>query len=100
MNSMLKKYTFHVKGTHCASCKILIEDILKEQDVVKSVRVDLKNEIVEIETDSTKNAEEIAQILNVKIKPNGYVLSVEKVIEEKVEDNTIWQAIPIGLVFL
>jgi copper chaperone CopZ len=32
--STIKKYTFHVKGTHCASCKILVEDILKEQDFV------------------------------------------------------------------
>ena len=33
---MLKKYKFHVTGTHCASCKILIEDILNEQDFVKN----------------------------------------------------------------
>ena len=45
----MKKYTFHVSGTHCAACKILIEDVLGEQDLVKSVRVDLKKEIVEIE---------------------------------------------------
>ena len=38
------KYTYHVSGTHCASCKILIEDILSEQDFIKSVKVDLKNE--------------------------------------------------------
>jgi len=96
----MRKYTFHVKGTHCASCKILIGDIFKEQDFILSSKVDLKKEIVEIETNSDKNAEEIAQILNVKIKPNGYVLSVEKIISEKEKDNTIWQAIPIGLVFL
>ena len=97
---MLKKYTFHVTGTHCASCKILIEDILKEQEIVKSVDVNLKKEIVEIETESDKSKEELAQILTEKIKPNGYVLSVEKIIEEKNGDNIIWQAIPIGLVFL
>lgn len=79
----MKKYTFHVTGTHCASCKILIEDILKEQDFVKSVRVDLKKEIIEIETDSGKSAEEIATFLTSKIKSNGYVLSVEKIIQEK-----------------
>ena len=62
---MLKKHTFHVTGTHCASCKILIEDILmdragspqEEQDLVKSVKVNLKKEIVQIETDSGKSAE-------------------------------------------
>jgi sulfite exporter TauE/SafE/copper chaperone CopZ len=97
---MLKKYSFHVSGTHCASCKILIEDILKEQEIVKSVDVNLKKEIVEIETDSNQSPKEIITILNPKIKPNGYVLSVEKIIEEKKSDNIIWQAIPIGLVFL
>lgn len=96
----MKKFIFHVKGTHCASCKILIEDILKEQDLVKSVQVNLKKEIVEIETDSEQSAENLAQILTEKIKPNGYTLSLEKTIQEKQNDNTLWQAIPIGLVFL
>jgi sulfite exporter TauE/SafE/copper chaperone CopZ len=96
----MKKYTYHVKGTHCASCKILIEDIFKEQDFILNSKVDLRNETVEIETNSDKSAEEIAEILNVKIKANGYVLSVEKITEEKKDDNIIWQAIPIGLVFL
>ena len=93
-------YTFHVSGTHCASCKILIEDILKEQDFIKNVQVNLKKEIVEIETDSEKNIDELANMLTSKIKSHGYILSVEKKIPEKMNDNTIWQAIPIGLVFL
>jgi len=98
---MLKKYNFHVTGTHCASCKILIEDILKEQDVVKNVQVNLNKEIVEIETESEKNAEELAQVLTTKIKPNGYVLSVEKKTDLSAQaGDVIWKAIPIGLVFL
>lgn len=96
----MKKYIFHVKGTHCASCKILIEDILKEQSLVKSVQVNLRKEIIEIETDSTQSPEEIAMIFSDKLKPNGYTLSLEKNIEEKKEENIIWQAIPIGLIFL
>ncbi|MFA5841231.1 MAG: sulfite exporter TauE/SafE family protein [Candidatus Paceibacterota bacterium] len=95
----MKKYKFHVSGTHCASCKILIEDILGEQDFVKNPQVDLKKEIVEIETESEKNADELAEILTSKIKQNGYTLSVEKVILEK-KDDVIWTAVPIGLVFL
>ena len=97
---MLKLYTFHVSGTHCAACKILIEDILKEQDFIKSARVDLKKEIVEIETDSGQSIEELAKILTEKVKSNGYTVSVEKIIPEKKNDDVIWQAIPIGLVFL
>src|SRR3989339_2097092 len=96
----MQKYTFHVSGTHCASCKILIEDVLGEQDFVKNVLVDLKKETVEIETDSEQNAEEIAAVLTSKIKPNGYVLSVEKIDGVKNDDGVIWKAIPIGLGFL
>src|SRR3989344_7222040 len=97
---MLKTYIFHVTGTHCAACKILIEDVLKEQDFVKNVQVDLKREIVEVETESEKNSEELARILTEKIKSNGYTLSVEKIISENGNGNVLWQAIPIGLLFL
>ena len=97
---MLKKYTFHVSGTHCASCKILIEDILNEQDFIQESKVDLKKEIVEVETTSEQSPEELATILTSKIKPNGYTLSVVKVLQEKEGDDVIWQAIPVGLLFL
>lgn len=96
----MKKYTFHVSGTHCASCKILIEDILNEQDFIKNSQVNLKKETIEIETDSEKSAEELASILTGKVKSNGYTLSLEKNINEKQNDDIIWKAIPIGLVFL
>ena len=105
---MLKNYNFHVKGTHCASCKILIEDILKEQDFIKNARVNLKKETVTIEIASEQSPEEIIAILNPKIKQNGYILSIDgfdrlttgKTIQEKNSDHVIWQAIPIGLLFL
>jgi sulfite exporter TauE/SafE/copper chaperone CopZ len=96
----MKNYTLHVSGTHCASCKILIEDILGDQDIVKGVHVNLKKEIVHIDTDSNSSPEELASLLTEKIKSHGYTLSVEKVIKEKQSDDTIWKAIPIGLVFL
>ena len=97
---MSKTYTFHVDGTHCASCKILIEDILNEQEFVKNVRVDLKKETVDIETDSEQSPEELVQLLTSKVKSNGYTLSVEKIMQEKKGDSVIWKAIPIGLAFL
>ncbi|MBU0998881.1 sulfite exporter TauE/SafE family protein [Patescibacteria group bacterium] len=95
----MKKHTFYVTGTHCASCKILIEDILKEQDFIKNVRVDLKKEIVEIETDSGQSAEELVAILTNKTKLNGYIFSLKKEIVEEKSDDVIWKAIPIGLIF-
>jgi sulfite exporter TauE/SafE/copper chaperone CopZ len=96
----MKNYTLHVSGTHCASCKILIEDILNDQDIVKKAQVNLKKEVVHIDTDSTSTPEELAALLTEKIKSHGYTLSVEKVIAEKQSDDIIWKAIPIGLVFL
>ena len=96
----MKTYTFNVSGTHCASCKILIEDILNEQDFIKKSKVDLKKETVEIETDSNVDASEIASILTSKIQAHGYSLSTEKIITLKENDGIIWKAIPIGLAFL
>ncbi|MEX2029222.1 MAG: sulfite exporter TauE/SafE family protein [Candidatus Paceibacterota bacterium] len=96
----MKTHTFHVSGTHCASCKILIEDVLSEQNFIKNVRVDLKRETVLIETESDKDPEALAQILTEKIKANGYKLSVEKSVTEKQSSDVIWKAIPIGLALL
>jgi sulfite exporter TauE/SafE/copper chaperone CopZ len=97
----MNKYTLHVAGTHCASCKILIEDVLNEQDFIKNAKVDLKKEIVEIETDRDIEASELADILTEKIKQNGYTLSADgKLATEKINDDVIWKAVPIGLVFL
>lgn len=96
----MKKFTLHVTGTHCASCKILIEDVLKEQDFVNSVEVNLKKETVEIETSSEQNPDVLTELLTSKVKPNGYTISVEKMVQEKKSDDVIWKAIPIGLAFL
>jgi len=93
----MKTFTFHVSGTHCASCKILIEDVLNEQDFIQNARVDLKKEIVEIETISDLSSEKLADVLTDKIKSNGYILSVEKTVKEKQRDDVIWKALPIGL---
>jgi sulfite exporter TauE/SafE/copper chaperone CopZ len=96
----MKTYTYHVSGTHCASCKILIEDVLSEQDFVMKSSVDIKNEIVEIQTSSNKNKEEIAEIVTLLLKEHGYTLSIEKKKEEKNVHNEIWKALPIGIIFL
>lgn len=96
----MKTLTFHVTGTHCASCKIFIEDVLNEQPFINKSQVNLKRETVTIETESDQGAEEIAQLLTDKIKPNGYTLSVEKVVKENKSDDVFWKALPIGLAFL
>lgn len=96
----MKKYTFHISGTHCASCKILIEDILSEQSSIVASSVDLKKEEITVETSSGKNQHEIAVLINDIIKEYGYITSVEKRVEVKNNSGDIWKALPIGVIFL
>jgi sulfite exporter TauE/SafE/copper chaperone CopZ len=93
----MSTYTFHVSGTHCPSCKILVEDILGEQENVRSVQVDLKKEIVEVEMSSEQNPNELAAFLTSTIQANGYHLSVEKTTKVARGGDAIWNALPIGL---
>ncbi len=94
----MKKYTLYVSGTHCAACKILIEDTLNEQEGIVSASVNLQSETVAIETNNEVNAHELATTLTEAIKEHGYTLSVEKKREER--EPIIWKAVPIGLLFL
>lgn len=96
----INTHTFHVSGTHCASCKIFIEDILNEQVGIKNAIVDLRGETVSVETTLNKNHRELAEMLTEKIKRNGYSLSVKKKAEQKNNQGVIWHALPIGLGFL
>lgn len=89
-------HTFHVSGTHCASCKILLEDILGEQDDITNVHVDLKKETIKVETEE-QNTEELAKRLTSLVQSSGYILSVEKSAKKTKESNGIWKALPIGL---
>ena len=97
----MKNITLHITGTHCPSCKILVEDILNEQIGIKNTNVDLKNETVSFETELVDSQHELAELLTGKIKQNGYKLSVEKSSDNKKSKNDlIWQALPIGLALL
>ncbi len=96
----MKKYIFNVSGTHCASCKILLEDVLSEQEFVRSVDVNLKQETIEVQIDGEKTPEELAEIFTSKVKANGYIISVNKIIKEKSGNDVIWKAIPIGVLFI
>lgn len=93
----MKTFTFHVSGTHCASCKIFIEDTLNDEEGVESVKVDLKKELVEIETNSNQTPEELSKRLTDKIASHGYKLSVEKLTDTKQNGDVIWKALPVGL---
>lgn len=93
----MNTHTFHVSGTHCASCKILIEDALKEQDFIQDAHVDLKKETLEIKTKNNQTPEELVSIITSKIQLHGYIVSIEKTNKKKQNDDIIWKALPIGL---
>ena len=95
-----KTYTFHVSGTHCASCKIFIEDVLNEQTGIENAHVNLKQETVSFDTSLDDNEQKLAEVLTEKIKDNGYALSIEKKVREKKDSGVILQALPIGLALL
>jgi sulfite exporter TauE/SafE/copper chaperone CopZ len=96
----MKKLSFHIDGTHCASCKLLIEDSLKNQHFVQNPHADIKRETITIETESEKTPEEIASILNQVLQPDGYTASVERPLTAKKTENKLWQALPLGLLLL
>lgn len=96
----MKQYTFHVSGTHCPSCKILIEDTLIEQDGITQASVNLKQKTVLIECENDGNTEDLVCILSEKIESYGYRLAQEKFEEKPQQDGTIWRAIPLGLIIL
>ena len=68
----MEKTIFHVKGTHCPSCKILIEDVAKEIDGIVSCNVNFKTGETVIEhrpgTDLKKFKKEIESLGEYKVK--------------------------------
>lgn len=96
----MKTHTFHVSGTHCASCKIFIEDAIKEEKFVRRASVDLENETLLVETESTETPQELAEFFTGKIQANGYRVFVEKPAAAKDGEGLVWKALPIGLGFL
>jgi len=43
------KTTIRIKGTHCNSCKALIEDVCKDIPGINSCNVDFKTGVTEVE---------------------------------------------------
>ena len=91
--------TLYVSGTHCNSCKILIEDILQDEKDISNPVVNLKQETVSFTTDSLADAQTLVNSLNEKLQKNGYMLTTEKVTIKKAPAS-IWLALPIGLLAL
>lgn len=92
-------YTFHVSGTHCTSCKIYIEETVRERGLAHSARVDLKRHTLEVETLSELKPEALAKELTAAVASHGYAVSVEAAVRST-SHNALWIALPIGLALL
>lgn len=92
-------HTLHVSGTHCPSCKILIEDILGEQPGVSRVNVDLAKQVVTIEGDISDDAEQIASEWSALLISHNYRLTTEREAAARGHGTTLL-AVLIGAVVL
>ncbi len=75
----LKKTAVYVKGMHCPSCEVLMEDKFKEDRNVKDVRADFKTQKVEIEYTGKIHTD----VLDAKIRPYGYSIVTDKEIKRE-----------------
>ena len=53
------KTTLTIKGTHCAACKALIEDVCKDDKNISSCTVDFKTGKTEIEHNDEFNLDQL-----------------------------------------
>lgn len=60
----MQKTTIMIQGTHCNSCKLLIEDVCKDIAGVKSATVDFSTGQTEIEHDEALNWQELKKKIN------------------------------------
>jgi len=68
-NKTMKRIDFTVKGMHCKSCEMMIEDSLKEAPGVVEAKASKDDDKVSVAFDELKITED--KIKNI-IKENGY----------------------------
>lgn len=84
---------------HCNACVVLIQDTLKEQEGVTSVKVDLSQAVVDVVGNFTGDAEQIAKFLTRAIQEHGYTLTTQPV-KQPVRWNEFVYAAPISLLLV
>lgn len=95
----MNQYIFHVTGTHCHACKVLIEDIIGEQPGVSKVSVNLPKQIITVEADTEDAPETLASEWSKLLEVHKYRLSMEKQHTAK-DMKSLGYAIPLGLFIL
>ncbi|MEK7478454.1 MAG: sulfite exporter TauE/SafE family protein [Patescibacteria group bacterium] len=95
----MNKYLFHVSGTHCNSCKILIENIIGKQPGVSKAVFDLGKQHLTVEGEISDSPETLVAAWSKLLGPHQYHLHLEKQKETK-ELKSVAYAIPLGLIIL
>jgi sulfite exporter TauE/SafE len=78
----------------------LIEDILEDTPIITNALVDLKKEVITFEVASNIDTTTLVTTLNNALQASGYTVSTEKLAKVKKDEGIIWQALPIGILFL
>jgi len=73
----IKKATLCIKGMHCPSCEVLMEDKFKEASNIKEVKADFRTQKVEVHYEGKIHTD----ILNSKIQPFGYQIEDRRELE-------------------
>ncbi len=91
---------YYVKGMHCGSCEIVVEDNLLKHPNVNKVKASLNKGTVDIEINSKDNLNNFESELNQLIADFGYSLHVNPVINQKINFKELILAFLIALGFL
>lgn len=95
----MNAHVLYVSGTHCPACKVLVEDLLGEQDGVEAVAVDLRQQQITVQTEAPATLEQLIQKWTPVLRPHGYGLSIENP-GTKRDHRQLIPAILIGLLVL
>ncbi|MBP7859551.1 sulfite exporter TauE/SafE family protein [Patescibacteria group bacterium] len=94
-----KKFTYFVRGMHCASCQLFVESNLMSEKNIQSASCKLSDGTVTVEM----TGEELLNLdkINEKIKGTGYFISKIKLVKEKKTNyGEIGTAFFIALIFI
>jgi sulfite exporter TauE/SafE/copper chaperone CopZ len=88
------KFKVPVKGMHCRSCELLIEDSLKEIDGITKVHASTKEKSVAIESSRSISKQEIAS----KIRKAGYEVGADETPVLSKDKQTYLELLTAGLI--
>jgi sulfite exporter TauE/SafE/copper chaperone CopZ len=91
----LKKATLYIKGMHCPSCEVLMEDKFKESPNIQDVKADFKTQKVELHYTGKIHTD----VLNAKIQPFGYQIEDKsELMEEKQQEPFSKRFMDMGII--